>query len=759
MPFIHQPVIGIDFGATYTKISFRDGFVGGIGDELESRQSKIFDIDEEQLIPSLVVETGREDRPWLFGRPAAEIRPGKRTTVHHNWKSKLIKSDGSAPDPKSLEIAVEFFRWLREHLERSVEIRFGIYDAIVRLCVPAFDHQGEILSRLGLAMQQAGWTNELLLKTSEPKANTIGYSTRGQNIRLRTGMPDWGDMFDVNSPFIRFTRQHLTSDSKAALAVLDIGSFTSDLSIVYWASGDTSDYLDEGDQVSFAHGIVANLDDQCLHKILDDAGESWDELEFDEHERIKERLYSHQTYDLSGNLIGGPAVEILITAAIDQFTERLISLLEPYLENVPINWFLLTGGGSNIPGISDKLTTYFRDRRVNGVRPTPLSLNASGNRLDTALGATSIILDKAERPISRRVNRSNPDIEAPLPPLENCPCQGINPSCMRCGGSGILDESQQPTPRRPVIPTTTPEDVIALQVVGFAEEEEEESAHDLGETLEFINSEDPGQQSFAVDEIKQYTLEGWMGDLVFPNQPKNYAAFKSALCSNIPEEKNAAWYRLLCLACSMGARVGRKTIRNFWSNTLDRTRFWEITTAGSLDQTRLDQFFENLIHREFQSVYAEGEQAELLRRVFYDFRKLHHLVYFNDFADVVLDILDDSHLGTDPIKFLRSGWRPDGSRWRGVIGQSMTSPLLFLMREWRRMGLIKTDRLDHHCFYMNGTSAKAAIRKGWLDWQRYGRGDLQSVLDSSRSVHEHVLSSGAWSIEKFDIPLQILGGR
>lgn len=757
MPLIHKPVIGIDFGATYTKISFRDGFVG-FGDELESRQSKIFDIDEEQLIPSLVVETGREDRPWLFGKPAAEIRPGKKTIVHHNWKSKLIKSDGSAPDPKSLEIAVEFFRWLREHLEKSAKIRFGIHNAIVRLCVPAFDHQGEILSRLGLAIQQAGWTNELLLKTSEPKANTIGYSTRGRNIRLNTGMPDWGDMFGVQSPFIRFTRQHLTGDTKAALAVLDIGSFTSDLSIVYWTSGNTTDYLGEGVQVSFAHGIVANLDDQCLHKILDDSGESWDELEFDEHERIKERLYSHQTYDLSGNLIGGPAVESEITAAIDQFTDRLISLLEPHLKNVPINWFLLTGGGSNIPGISDKLTTYFRGLRVNGVRPTPLLLNESGNRLDTALGATSIILDNAERPISGSAIRFNPEMETPLPPLVNCPCNCRNPSCMRCGGSGILDESQQPAPRQPVIPTATPKGIIALQVVELVEEEEE-NPYDLGEPSEFIHFEGSGQQSFAIDEIKQHTLEGWMSDLVFPNQAKNYAAFKNALCSNCLEEKNAVWYRLLCFACSMGARVGRKTIRNFWSNTLDRTNFWEITTAGSLDQTRLDQFFENLIHREFQSVYAEGEQAELLRRVFYDFRKLHHLVYYNEFAGVVLEILDDSHLGADPIKFLRSGWCPDGSRWRGVIGQSMTSPLLFLMREWRRMGLIKTETHDHHCFYMNSTAAKAAIRKGWLDWRRYGRGDLQSVLDSSRSVHEHVLSTGAWSIEEFDIPLQILGER
>lgn len=752
MHFIHPPVIGIDFGATYTKISFRDSFVGARGEELESRESQIFDIDNEQLIPSLVVETGREDRPWLFGRQAAEIRPGKKTIVHHNWKSKLIKSDGSTPDPKSLEIAVEFFRWLHEHIKKSAKIQFRIHDAIVRLCVPAFDHQGEILSRLGLAMQHAGWTNELLLKTSEPKANTIGYSTRGQNIRLRTGMPDWGDMFDVNSPFIRFIRENLTANKKVALAVLDIGSFTSDLSVVYWSSGDTADYLSEGEQVSFAQGIVADLDEKCLRKILDDAGESWDELEFDEHERIKERLYSHQTYDLSGTLIGGPEVKSQITTAIDQFTQRLISLLEPHLKNVPITWFLLTGGGSNIPGISNKLSAYFRNFRVQGARPTALPLNPTGNRLDTAKGATSIILDKEVRPVFKMTEKVSPVIESPLPPLENCPCQGLNLSCMRCGGSGILDESQQPS-SWPHIKTKPALNGVILG------EDEKEIQHDLGETIEFINSEDPGKLRLTADEIKQHTLEGWMGDLVFPNQSMNYKTYKSVLCSSSNEEKNAAWYRLLCLACSMGARVGRKTIRNFWSTTLDRTKFWEITTEGSLDQTRLDQFFESLIHREFQSVYAEGEQAELLRRVFYDFRKLHHLVYFNEFADVVLEILDDSHQGADPIKFLRSGWRPDGSRWRGVIGQSMTSPLLFLMREWRRMGLIKSERHDHHCFYMNGTAAKAAIRKGWLDWRRYGRGDLQSVLDSSRSVHEHLLSSDAWSIEKFDIPLQILGGR
>jgi hypothetical protein len=145
--------------------------------------------------------------------------------------------------------------------------------------------------------------------------------------------------------------------------------------------------------------------------------------------------------------------------------------------------------------------------------------------------------------------------------------------------------------------------------------------------------------------------------------------------------------------------------------------------------------------------------------VLYDFRKLHYLVYFNDFADVVLEILSASGRAADPIKFLRSGWLPDGSRWKGVIGQSMTSPLLFLMREWRRMGLITTDNHDHHCFYMNGPAARAAIRKRWLDWNRYGRGDLQSILDSSRTVHEQLCLTGAWQLGDFDIPLQILGTR
>jgi hypothetical protein len=750
---IHPPVVGIDFGATYTKVSYRNEFVGGFRDDLESHQSTVFKLDDEQLIPSLVVETGREDRPWLFGRQAAEIRPGKKMTVHHNWKSRLIKADGSDSDPKSLEIAVEFFKWLRAQLANSVEIPFALDEATVRLCVPAFDHSGSILSRLGVAMQMAGWTNKLLLKTSEPKANAIGYCTRGQNIRLWTGMPDWSDMFDENSPFIRFTRRDLTGISKAALAVLDIGSFTSDLSIVYWTPGDTTDYLDEGKQVSFAHGIVADLDDQCLQQILEDAGESWDQLEFDEHEQIKERLYSHQTYNLSGNLIGGAAVQIVIKDAIDRFAERLIHLLAPHVENVPINWFLLTGGGSNIVGITDKLTAYFQELRVNGTRPFPLKAHQTGNRLDTAMGATSIILENRNDSYSTYRTDTDSNARVPLPPLENCPCQGINPSCIRCGGTGILDESQQSrrTPRQVHPGAVLP--IVAERVLV----EEETVTEDLGNTLDFINSDDPAPRVFTPEQIKQHTLEGWMGDLVFPSHPKNYAEYRKALRSDDTEQQNAAWYRLLCFGCTLGARVSRQTIRNFWGTTLNRTNFWEITTGGSLDQKKLDQFFEELIHREFNSVYAEGEQAELLRRVFYDFRKLHYLVYFNDFPNVVLQILDDTDHGADPIKFLRSGWLPDGTRWKGVIGQSMTSPLLFLMREWRRMGLIAADKHDHHCFYMNSPAARAAIRKGWLDWNRYGRGDLQSILDSSRTVHEQVRTTGAWSIMDFDIPLQILG--
>ena len=81
------------------------------------------------------------------------------------------------------------------------------------------------------------------------------------------------------------------------------------------------------------------------------------------------------------------------------------------------------------------------------------------------------------------------------------------------------------------------------------------------------------------------------------------------------------------------------------------------------------------------------------------------------------------------------------------------------MREWRRLGLINSNRVDDQCYYMNGSARKGAYRKGWLSKDDLNAYSLPDILEASRKVHEKLLETHAWNPRLFDIPLQTMGGR
>lgn len=754
---LSKNVIGIDFGASFTKLAYRQGFTAGRIRQYEERQSKPLKIAGESLIPTLAIETGRKDRPWVFGPQAAEIKPGKGMIVHRNWKAELLQANGRPPSARSLQVAHAFFGWLLEEISEDGVLPFPARESAVMLCVPAFNDSGASLTQLAAVMEKAGWRNDFILKTTEPEANTIGFCTEGRNIRTTFNTPNWGDMFGgLNSPFIQFTRASMNG-SAATLAVLDIGSFTSDLSLIHWHPGRTEGYLNGASQVSFRHGIVEQLDEQCLPGILDDAAETMESLGFAELEAIKQKLYRSDSYDLGGSTLGDDDHREAINAAIDKFCDDLWISIEPILRRSRIRWFKLTGGGSCIPRIEQCLSARFCSLATGAAAPRSLGIS-SNSRTDTAIGSTSLILFNGPGTGTGAIGRTRPRID-PLPPLRNCPCDGINPQCMRCGGSGILSDGPSPPPfRRQQLAASPAQEKSNIDSRELLELEPEEVTPP-DDTPELVET---GFQ-WSADELAAHTLEGWMGALVFGPLPGSrnhrYSEIKKILESRDMEKRNAAWYRLLCLACSLGAKVPRSVIQSFWNTTLEKTGFWKITTGPDRDVAKLDKFFEDLIHREFRSIYAEGEDSEMLRRVFYDFRKLHFLTYENDFAGVILEILADVEKGVDPVRFLRSGWLPDDRPWKGVIGQSMTSPLLFLMREWRRAGVITSARMDHYCYYMNTAARRGACRKGWLPIDQLYAYSLPDILEASRKVHEKLSESEEWDPKNFDIPLQIIGGR
>src|SRR5689334_1522031 len=103
------PVLGIDLGASFTKISYRPPRTDGAYKE----PSRIVLIQNQALVPSLVVHRNSDRKPWLCGWEAAEYHPSVGDRVFNNWKARLFSQTLDADVAGHLGAAGEFFKWLR----------------------------------------------------------------------------------------------------------------------------------------------------------------------------------------------------------------------------------------------------------------------------------------------------------------------------------------------------------------------------------------------------------------------------------------------------------------------------------------------------------------------------------------------------------------------------------------------------------------------------------------------------------------------
>lgn len=268
--------------------------------------------------------------------------------------------------------------------------------------------------------------------------------------------------------------------------------------------------------------------------------------------------------------------------------------------------------------------------------------------------------------------------------------------------------------------------------------------------------------------IREFTVAGPLGHLITPVQPdRSHIATRLLEPSTLPGK--AAWYRLLCLGCSFGIPLGnqpRNRVQRFWEERL-RERFWESTIPPDLEDAEstdfnrnLDSYFDEIIHMLFKDANATGEEARFWRRVFYDFRKMHSLVFHNHLPETIADLAAFPEAnGLAFIGFLRNGRIPDvlqdgHSRWSGVIGQSMTAPLLFVMRELRLLGVLPDDRFDSACYYMNTPARRVARSLGWITDAFTGDYDFSKIVQVSETVHARMREEAPELAEFLDLPLQ-----
>ena len=199
-------------------------------------------------------------------------------------------------------------------------------------------------------------------------------------------------------------------------------------------------------------------------------------------------------------------------------------------------------------------------------------------------------------------------------------------------------------------------------------------------------------------------------------------------------------------------------LRKFWHEELEERQFW-VSTSGTAFGRGTDALFDDLMQRRFANLIASGEHAYFWRRVFYDLRKIHKLVWEDGFADTLLGLVQAGR-GGELLNFLKTGTLSGQNRWAGVFGQSAGAPLFFLVRELCRLGVITDSQIQPLAFFVSTPVRRAMARIGWLDTDSSETPDFESMSSISAQLHAKISASsevGPKLLPYYDIPLLHLG--
>jgi len=260
------------------------------------------------------------------------------------------------------------------------------------------------------------------------------------------------------------------------------------------------------------------------------------------------------------------------------------------------------------------------------------------------------------------------------------------------------------------------------------------------------------------DDPEDYTLDS---EVLWPlfgpaglGTNERRALLVNGLSSPATIQGQRLWYQVLGFACLMSAGWPVERVRRFWIEKLAPMNFWEQTENGFREA---DSIFDKVIHEEARGSNAASEDATFWRRIFYDVRKLQHLVYVNQFAEEVMGIATDPHNATHLLRFLKTGKLPGERAWRGVLGQSAGSPLFFVVRELRRLGVITPPEVDGSAFFVCTPVRRLAARLGWIESKLAESYDFESLGEASQRIHAAAMEldqdDAAVFREWFDIPL------
>ncbi len=466
---MYDATLSIDLGASYTKIAYRKACAPKQTGPFE-QEARILMVDNSPLIPSLAVRTRNASKPWVFGREAANLNPDRGMEVFQNWKADLFRPRNDKDSAAAVMVAGKFFEWLRTKLEAA---RIDLKKCETRVAMPAFHSSAEKAVFIARCLDLSGWDDpSLILKVTEPHANTIGLFSRGKNAGSRNGagelLLNYGRMFGQGNVYVQASREfvlHGTRGNLVTVLVVDIGAFTTDIAALTFDVTSPGNEMGDGlsairQEESYELGVINELDRPLFDALAQRHGFTWSDVSFNDRELLKRALYNGEPYFLltrsdGKNVsleLGGPEDTELVTAHASTFAAAVWEKVMAFVETEKPARVFLTGGGSLIRPVAAALGTSLSRRQVTlGVVDRGESAGGATEwrswaqtgeglqRLATALGGASVILQAGSA-----LRQGRAEILRPRPPLlvaadagfKTCRCQGSNKDCCFCGGRG-----------------------------------------------------------------------------------------------------------------------------------------------------------------------------------------------------------------------------------------------------------------------------------------------------------------------------------
>ena len=376
-----EATVSIDLGASYTKVAYRRTCVpAGRRSITEDAQILMVDgpplIGRTPLIPSLAIQTRSKTKPWVFGWEAANLKPDATMKVFQNWKANLFRPQNDKDSASAIIVAEHFLGWLKEKLEAA---GVNLEKAQTRIAMPAFKSFDDKALVMALCMEMNGWESQLILKSTEPHANTIGLFSRGRNVVSRTKndelLLNYGKMFGHENVWIQTARGHTLYGNRQNLVtamIVDIGAFTTDLAAMTFdvaGPDEDGDGLQRIVEESHVLGVINDLDRSMFTALAAQHKFDWSEISFLVAERAKRSVYGGGIFPLPTRTSG--LVELgekkdrqLVEQHLEKFADSLWNKMARFIDKENPTVVYLTGGGALIPPVVQSLEKRLRNKRM-----------------------------------------------------------------------------------------------------------------------------------------------------------------------------------------------------------------------------------------------------------------------------------------------------------------------------------------------------------------------------------------------------------